>query len=327
MTIITAVPWTVNSLVILPYTIFNTDGGKKIPQPTLYYSWPTPTCNMIAQASESLCPETTMPFLDGFTRSGPTSTVICPQAIISAMTSIVPPPISAHLDTADVIIGMVPVPEMNLTEGDDHAALEGAKLATATLPVCTTSKDITVKGFSVTGGKSLTIWTSVCAITATMGVSPYDIQGEDGEMPGDYDSCAFTNGTKVSPDDDQDQDGTVIDFCLSGNETVVSPDVDQGQDGVMEDFCAAPPPITIIPIDDDFCLPGSNQITIIPLNETTTMSSMMPKPTCLTGIFGKNGSCCADPVVGPDGSCFKTVRAVQPTSLVNLANAATSRLP
>nr|OQO16118.1 hypothetical protein B0A51_16492 [Rachicladosporium sp. CCFEE 5018] len=117
-----------------------------------------------------------------------------------------------------------------------------------------------------------------------MGVSPYDTQGEDGEMLGDYDSCAFTNGTKVSPADDQGQDGAAIDFCLFGNDTVVSPDDDQGQDGVVDDFCVAPPPITIIPIDDDFCLPGTNQITIIPLNETqtTTASTSRSFTPCYT---------------------------------------------
>ncbi|OQO03338.1 hypothetical protein B0A48_11594 [Cryoendolithus antarcticus] len=147
---------------------------------------------------------------------------------------------------------------------------------------------------------------------------------------GDYvrpKSCPYAYGTTVSPDDDQGQDGAQIDFCAFGNATIVSPDDDQGQDGVMEDACGIGPQVTILPLDD---LPTSTFASMTPeptskatsaletttsltAKKTTSMESkstsvlVPPKPTSTCAAYGKNGSCCAAPIVGADGECLSVV--------------------
>nr|OQO17676.1 hypothetical protein B0A51_16065 [Rachicladosporium sp. CCFEE 5018] len=149
-------------------------------------------------------------------------------------------------------------------------------------------------------------------------------------------SCPINDLVKVEyldddtcplPDDDQGQDGAQIDFCAFGNATIVSPDDDQGQDGVMENACGIGPQVTILPLDD---LPTSTFASMTPkptskatsaprpttsltAKKTTSMESkstsvlVPPKPTSTCAAYGKNGSCCAAPIVGADGECLSVV--------------------
>ncbi|KAK6436452.1 hypothetical protein LTR95_007358 [Oleoguttula sp. CCFEE 5521] len=94
---------------------------------------------------------------------------------------------------------------------------------------------------------------------------------------GDYDqpsTCTYANGTTVSPDDDQGQDGAQIDFCAFGNATIVSPDDDQGQDGAMENACGTGPQLTILPLDE---LP-SVSFTSMKSNATSVKPKATNKP-------------------------------------------------
>ncbi|KAK6397925.1 hypothetical protein LTR95_019487, partial [Oleoguttula sp. CCFEE 5521] len=95
----------------------------------------------------------------------------------------------------------------------------------------------------------------------------------------------------------------------------------------MENACGIGPQVTILPLDD---LPTSTfasmtrkptskatsapqTTTSMTAKNTTSMRSkstsvlVPPKPTSTCAAYGKNGSCCAAPIVGADGECLSVI--------------------